>query len=180
MKKLCTLLLCIILLTACGQKSLPSENKSPDVDRKVETVKTPEKDETSDTLIIDNNTDEENTTATEYISPDKEVPSEPAKQTVSIIVLGLDGEAVFSASAEYREGITAFSLLTETAEEKNIPVVFSGSKSSPYVTSICGLKEKQHGPSSGWVYTVNGEMVMLSSGKCNLNPDDVVEWKYIT
>ena len=95
-------------------------------------------------------------------------------------MFGLNGETIFTATAEYREGITVFDLLTETAKENNIPVVFSGSKSSPYVTSICGLSEKQHGPSSGWVYTVNGETIMLSSSKCELKPGDSAEWKYIT
>ena len=175
MKKLFTLLLCIVLLTACGQKSLPAEENPPEPVYQVEKSEVPDNSEPLSPAPAEDVSLKDDTSLAAV-----EAPPEPIKQTVSIVVLGLDGEAVYSSSAEYREGITAFDLLTETAEEKNISVVFSGSKSSPYVTSINGLCEKQHGPSSGWVYTVNGKMVMLSSGKCTLNPDDVVQWKYIT
>ena len=76
--------------------------------------------------------------------------------------------------------MTAFDILFDIAKEKNIPVAFSGSKSSAYVKSIGGLAEKQHGGMSGWIYTLNGERIMTPSGKCILSPGDSVEWKYIT
>lgn len=174
MKKLFALLLCLVLLTACGQKPTLPENNPPDPDYQVE------KNETSDKPEPTSPAPAEDIVSTDHISPTQEIPSESIGQMVSVVVLGLEGEIIFTASAPYREGITVFDLLTETAKEKNIPVVFSGSKSSPYITSIYGLSEKQHGPSSGWVYSVNGETVMVSSNKCVLDPGDCAEWKYIT
>ena len=113
------------------------------------------------------------------VSADESV-AEPILQTVSITVLGPDGILIYSVDAEHREGITVLDLLLETAKEKNIPAVYTGSKSAAYITSIGGYAEKQYGPSSGWIYTVNGESVMRPCGKYILNPNDKVEWKYIT
>lgn len=108
-------------------------------------------------------------------------PEPPAEvKTVSMEVFGLNKEIIFSASAEHREGITVFDLLFEQAREKNVPVVFQGSKSSAYITGINGLCEKANGPESGWVYTVNNKTVMKSCSKCTLNPGDTVQWIYIT
>lgn len=108
-------------------------------------------------------------------------PEPPAEiKTVSMEVFGLNKEIIFSASAKHREGITVFDLLFEQAREKNIPVVFQGSKSSAYITGINGLCEKANGPESGWIYTVNNKTVMKSCSKCTLNPGDTVQWTYIT
>lgn len=104
----------------------------------------------------------------------------PQVQTVSVIVYGLGGEVTFSFETEWHDGITAFDILLECAKEKNIPVAYSGSKSSAYITSIGGLAEKQHGGMSGWIYTLNGESIMTPCGKCVLSPGDSVEFKYIT
>lgn len=173
MKRLFTLLLCIVLLTSCGQKPLPPKENSPTINQTEKNVIDVQQEPTSSDQIKEKYPEED-------ILSSENVSTEPALQTVSIIVTGLKDNILFSASATYREGITVFDLLLETTKEKNIPVVFTGSKSSPYVTSICGISEKQHGPSSGWIYTVNGESVMTSCSKCTLNPGDIAEWKYIT
>ena len=57
-------------------------------------------------------------------------------------------------------------------------VTFQGNKK--YVKSINGLAEKQYGGTSGWTFTVNGEMVMQGAGKCKLADGDVVIWSYVT
>ena len=51
--------------------------------------------------------------------------------------------------------------------------------SSNYVTGIGGLNEKEHGPMSGWIYTVNGVQVMKSAGSCKLSNGDSVVWTYV-
>lgn len=48
-----------------------------------------------------------------------------------------------------------------------------------YIRAINGLAEKQHGPTSGWMYTVNGVTVMRACGDCYLNNGDNVYWHYV-
>lgn len=101
-------------------------------------------------------------------------------ETVTITVVGLEGKILLSEETEYYEGITILDALLNCAKENEITAVYSGGKSSAYVTSIAGLKEGQHGPASGWIYTLNGESVMVPCGKQVLSPGDSVEWTYIT
>ena len=98
----------------------------------------------------------------------------------TVTVYGLENEIIFSTETEMYVEMTALDILLDCAEEKNIPVAFTGSKSTAYVTSIGGLASGQHGDMSGWIYTLNGESIMTPCGKCILNPGDKVEWKYIT
>lgn len=49
-----------------------------------------------------------------------------------------------------------------------------------YVAGINGLAEKEHGPTSGWVYTVNGAWVNVSADNKQLSDGDSVLWSYVT
>ena len=44
---------------------------------------------------------------------------------------------------------------------------------------IGGLKEKQHGPMSGWMYSVNGVAPNKAAIKYNLKDGDKVVWYYV-
>ena len=48
-----------------------------------------------------------------------------------------------------------------------------------YVSGIGGLKEKQHGPMSGWMYSVNGVAPNKAAIKYNLKDGDKVVWYYV-
>lgn len=163
MKKIVILILCVCLLAACGKKEVTPIDVPETVDAPV--IEQPDAPPVENVDIPVSN---------------KSAPTEPETQSVSITVYGLESSVVFSGATEYYKGITAFDVLITGAKERNIPVVYSGSKSAAYITSIGGLAEKQHGGQSGWIFTVNGESVMKPSGKCILNPGDNVEWKYIT
>ncbi len=176
MKKLPIIILCLFLLASC------SSQKS--VTNKTEEIIPPS---VNDVATIDSIPEPTVEDKTEETIPEPEAPvaeennnPETVSQTVSITVLGLNSIEVLSSQVAYREKMTVLDLLLETAREKNIPAVYSGSKSSAYVTGIGEYAEKQHGPSSGWVYTINGKSVMRPCGSCILNPGDKVEWKYIT
>ena len=49
-----------------------------------------------------------------------------------------------------------------------------------YVEQLAGLREKQHGPDSGWVFTVDGQRVSVGAIVCKLKGGEYVEWIYIT
>lgn len=177
MKKGLILILCFLILTSCGKQDVaPERTDNVTPPSSASDVSAPESAPTQETTV------QKNPKIYEPEPPpvqDKNT-SEPTVQTVCIEVLGPEGILLYSAEAEHREGLTAFDLLMETAKEKNIPAVYTGGKSSPYITSIGGFAEKGHGPSSGWIYTVNGESVMKPSNKCAMSPGDRLEWKYIT
>lgn len=176
MKKIIALFLCMFALCSCSScevaQSITHEDKSQ---------------QGSAQQVISPETNPEQT----GVSTDPQQPESPSSDTneetalvpaptVNTTVYGLNGEVMFSANSEHYEGLTVLDALLETAKEKNIAAVYAGSKTTAYVTSINGLSEKQHGPMSGWIFTVNGESVMKSSGKLTLNPGDEVVWKYIT
>jgi len=47
-----------------------------------------------------------------------------------------------------------------------------------YVSAINGIREKEHGPMSGWLYSVNGDTPMITCGAYYLNSSDNVYWYY--
>ena len=48
-----------------------------------------------------------------------------------------------------------------------------------YVAAINGLAERDHGPQSGWVYSVNGVQPNYTSGAYVLHDGDSVVWTYV-
>lgn len=103
---------------------------------------------------------------------------EPVAQTVSVAV---DGTVVgagifFDDKISYREGMTAYDALAETGVSHNATTSAFGM----YVTAIAGLAEKDHGPQSGWKYSVNGAVPQTSASSYVLQPGDVVRWFYAT
>ena len=177
MKKIVTIILCLLLLTSCSPPNTASvpENKPTSVQQQTDKPDAPPPAQKPPKEKVPAD-------STDKPSPEKIELSEesPSVQLVSLDIIGLDGNIIFSGNAEYREGITVLDVLLESAKSHNIAVVYSGGKSSAYVTSIAGLKERQHGPASGWIYTLNGESVMVPCGKQVLSPGDSVEWTYIT
>lgn len=166
MKKFAIIVLCLFLLSSCS---------NTDVNVTPEQVPDSPQQSTSSSITPDTDKKQEVLPSNEEKTP----PPQPQNQSVSIVVHGLGGEVMFSGETEFYDEMTALDILLDTAEEKNIEVVYSGNKSSAYIKSIDGLAEKQHGGMSGWVYTVNGESIMKPAGKCILNPGDSVEWKYM-
>lgn len=78
----------------------------------------------------------------------------------------------YSGHLTLSEGASVYDALCESK------VVFQGNKK--YVKSINGLAEKEYGGTSGWIFTVNGEMVMAGCGKTELADGDTVIWSYVT
>ena len=87
----------------------------------------------------------------------------------------------FIASPEIVTALTiagdlCFNPLTDTLKDKNGKEVEG---SDYYVSGIGGLKEKQHGPMSGWMYSVNGVAPNMAAIKYNLKDGDKVVWYYV-
>ncbi|MFA7461786.1 MAG: S-layer homology domain-containing protein [Anaerovoracaceae bacterium] len=96
-------------------------------------------------------------------------------QTSSIVYLtvkGLRGTTLYSrAEHTYFVGMTARDIL----DESNLTITGSGN----YVSAINGLAEFDHGPGSGWLYMVNGELSgSIAADAYRLEADDNVVWYY--
>ena len=111
-------------------------------------------------------------------TPQTPPAEEPAAQTVTAQVdsSAVGGSVSFSGTVEYREGMTVFDVLVETG----LPYNAESSAFGIYVSAIGGLAEKDGGSQSGWKYSVNGEVVMVSASACTVRPGDVVKWFYTT
>ena len=95
---------------------------------------------------------------------------------VSVVVDGsAAGGGVTSASLTLPAGSTAYDALRESGVSVNARSTSMG----VYVAGIDGLEEKEHGGSSGWVYSVNGSEPNVSCGSYTLSSGDSVYWQYV-
>lgn len=103
-------------------------------------------------------------------------PEAPAGITVSFSVVSdaVGSPVSFSKSLTLDEGATVFDALAAAG----VDFVARDSAYGKYVAAIGGLAEKQHGGTSGWMYSVNGEIVMTSCSNCVLSQGDRVQWFY--
>lgn len=119
--------------------------------------------------------------STEKSKTNPETAASSKKIEVSVLVDGSigtsDGDKEFSGSGEVelKKNASAYDALKALAKENGWNV----SGSSSYVKGINGLKEKSHGPSSGWMYYVNGESPSKSAGSYKLKDGDSVEWVFV-
>lgn len=119
-----------------------------------------------------------NTTTTPPKQTTSPSQNTPVKQTVSVRVIGIN-ETMMSGDIEVNSSSTAYSVLRQLAKENNKPVTTKGFGSTVYVSGIDGLKEFDHGPSSGWMYKVNGTPPNIGSGAYSVKAGDTVIWYYV-
>ncbi len=81
-----------------------------------------------------------------------------------------------------KNGQTVLNVLSKACKENGIRLDYDSNNiyGSVYVQGIGGLYEKQCTKESGWMYTVNGKLVMTSSDNCVLKDGDRVEFYYVT
>ena len=97
---------------------------------------------------------------------------------IALRIIGRDGSLILEAWAEYHTDTSAADLTEQICRAKKIPFVTSGMGSLRYVKGIDNIFEFDDGPESGWVYTVGGEVMGISSGIYTVQPGDAVIWRY--
>ncbi len=102
----------------------------------------------------------------------------PVKQTVSIKVIGIN-TTMMQGNIEVNSSSTAYSVLKELAKQNDKSISTKGFGSTVYVSGIDGLKEFDHGPSSGWMYKVNGTPPNIGAGAYRVKAGDTVIWYYV-
>lgn len=102
----------------------------------------------------------------------------PVKQTVSVQVIGIN-TTMMQGNIEVNSSSTAYSVLRELAKQNGKSISTKGFGSTVNVSGIDGLKEFDHGPSSGWMYKVNGTPPNIGAGAYKLKAGDQVIWYYV-
>jgi hypothetical protein len=72
---------------------------------------------------------------------------------------------------------TVFDALKDIAEVENIDLVTEQYNFGVFIKSLDGYENDQY---SAWVYTVNGESVMVGADQKMINDKDAIEWKYVS
>lgn len=116
------------------------------------------------------------TSAPQQVEPPKQ--ETPVKQTVSVQVIGVNS-TMMQGNIEVNSSSTAYSVLRELAKQNGKSISTKGFGSTVYVSGIDGLKEFDHGPSSGWMYKVNGTPPNIGAGAYRLKAGDQVIWYYV-
>lgn len=143
--------------------------------KKIETKSSSTKQETKKTET-NNSSSKQETSAPQQVEPPKQETS--IKQTVSVQVIGVNS-TMMQGNIEVNSSSTAYSVLRELARQNGKSISTKGFGSTVYVSGIDGLKEFDHGPSSGWMYKVNGTPPNIGAGAYKLKAGDQVIWYYV-
>ena len=143
--------------------------------KKTETKSSSTKQETKKTGT-NNSSSKQETSAPQQVEPPKQETT--IKQTVSVQVIGVNS-TMMQGNIEVNSSSTAYSVLRELAKQNGKSISKKGFGSTVYVSGIDGLKEFDHGPSSGWMYKVNGTPPNIGAGAYRLKAGDQVIWYYV-
>lgn len=86
-----------------------------------------------------------------------------------------DGFFLHTTTVTFTPGETVLDVLRRVTEQNGLQLLESGG----YVQSIGYLIEGCCGRSSGWMYTVNGEVPHYGCGQYQLNDSDRVYWQFV-
>lgn len=160
--------------TKSSDSSSKQEAKKQET-KKIETKSSSTKQETKKTET-NNSSSKQETSAPQQVEPPKQETS--IKQTVSVQVIGVNS-TMMQGNIEVNSSSTAYSVLRELARKNGKSISTKGFGSTVYVSGIDGLKEFDHGPSSGWMYKVNGTPPNIGAGAYKVKAGDQVIWYYV-
>lgn len=157
-----------------SDSSSKQETKKQEI-KKTETKSSSTKQEIKK-IETNNSSSKQETSAPQQVEPPKQ--ETPVKQTVSVQVIGVNS-TMMQGNIEVNSSSTAYSVLRELAKQNGKSISTKGFGSTVYVSGIDGLKEFDHGPSSGWMYKVNGTPPNIGAGAYRLKAGDQVIWYYV-
>lgn len=160
--------------TKSSDSSSKQETKKQET-KKTETKSSSTKQETKK-IETNNSSSKQETSVPQQVEPPKQ--ETPVKQTVSVQVIGVNS-TMMQGNIEVNSSSTAYSVLRELAKQNGKSISTKGFGSTVYVSGIDGLKEFDHGPSSGWMYKVNGTPPNIGAGAYRLKAGDQVIWYYV-
>lgn len=157
------------------QPTISNEVKSSIKKEETKQIESQEESKKTDTKSSDSSSKQE-TSAPQQVEPPKQ--ETPIKQTVSVQVIGVNS-TMMQGNIEVNSSSTAYSVLRELAKQNGKSISTKGFGSTVYVSGIDRLKEFDHGPSSGWMYKVNGTPPNIGAGAYRVKAGDQVIWYYV-
>lgn len=148
---------------------------------------------TSETKISSSQSE---TASTQTVAP-TEKPTEPSSKIACTVqvecksILGKknkfkkdislvgDGVLLSPVKVYLDDGATAYDALKKACAENGIALNEKNSAFGVYVAGIGGIDEKDCGPQSGWVYTVNGQSPSVALGNYKIKNGDSLVLSYV-
>ena len=96
--------------------------------------------------------------------------------TVSVTSSAVGNPVSSSGTFTFNKGATVYDALCALGLSVNA----RGTSYGTYVAAIGGLAEKEHGGTSGWMYSVNGATPNTACSNYVLSNGDTVVWYYVT
>lgn len=103
-------------------------------------------------------------------------PSHVVTVTVSVTSSAVGNPVSSGGTFTFNEGATPYDALCALGLSINVRPSSYGT----YVAAIGGLAEKEHGGTSGWMYSVNGKTPNTACSNYILKNGDTVVWYYVT
>ena len=104
--------------------------------------------------------------------------ADPAKVTMTILSMEGSPATLPAQPIPLEPGDTVLDLLIRVTREHRIHMAYRGRGRTGYVEGIDNLYEFDHGPASGWVYSVNGFFPDRSAGGWEVDQGDEIIWWY--
>lgn len=106
-----------------------------------------------------------------------EEPEQPEKPAVAYIYIkGYEGVILPKTEVEIKKGDTVLSITRRVLDSKGIDFRIR----SGYVVGIDGQNEFDKGPTSGWMFSVNGDFPSIGPGSVTVEDGDYIQWLYTT
>ena len=106
-----------------------------------------------------------------------EEPEQPEKPAVAYIYIkGYEGVILPKTEVEIKKGDTVLSITRRVLDSKGIDFRIR----SGYVVGIDGQNEFDKGPTSGWMFSVNGDFPGIGPGSVTVEDGDYIQWLYTT
>lgn len=91
---------------------------------------------------------------------------------VTMTVVDLEGNEIYNETVKVEPGSNIFQVL----ENSDAEYVSEDGEYGAYVTAIEGIEA---GANSGWIFTQNGESVMVSADQQEVSNGDTIQWQLI-
>jgi hypothetical protein len=114
----------------------------------------------------------------EKVKSSEQSPTPQSTVTISIIGDEKKGVVLEPTSIDWQDGDSVLDVLKQVTKSNKIPLEYKGRGMLSYVEGIANLYEFDQGPSSGWLFKVNGKLASKSAGAVKLSKGDNVEWIY--
>ncbi len=121
---------------------------------------------------------EEDTITEEIIDLDNQTEVEKESKSVNLEIVVPDKTLLNNQEVMISEGDSVYDVLEKTLKDNGIPLYTRGNKNNIYIEGIDNYFEFDYGPSSGFVYYVDGVSPNISSSKYILNGSENILWVY--